>query len=146
MDTNEIRQRAEAATPSPWEVGIVDPEIDPVEWFRQHLSFSESTDVWCVWCPQHPRADGEHSVLSAITGNGPDSEANAYLIANARRYVITLLDRITELEAERHYLQWFHMAADFGPADYDVIVAMQEQYEKVSGKPVPEDWRYKDEE
>lgn len=98
MDTNEIRQRAEAATPSPWEVGIVDPEIDPVEWFRQHLSFSESTDVWCVWCPQHPRADGEHLVLSAITGNGPDSEANAYFIANARRYVITLLDRIAELE------------------------------------------------
>lgn len=103
MNTNEIRQRAEAATPSPWEVGIVDPKIDPVEWFRQHLSFSDSTDVWCVWCPQHPRAGGEHSVLSAITGNGPDSEANAYFIANARRYVIALLDRIAELEAKNAF-------------------------------------------
>lgn len=111
MDTNEVRQRAEAATPSPWEVGIVDPEIDPVEWFRQHLSFSESTDVWCVWCPQHPRADGEHSVLSAITGNGPDSEANAYFIANARRYVITLLDRIAELEGRCERLADFDAKA-----------------------------------
>ena len=54
--------------------------------------------------------------------------------------------RIAELEAERHYLNWFHMAADFGPADYDVVVAMQAEYEKQTGKPVPEGWRYKDDE
>lgn len=54
--------------------------------------------------------------------------------------------RIAELEAERHYLNWFRMAADFGPADYDVVVAMQAEYEKQTGKPVPEGWRYKDDE
>ena len=53
--------------------------------------------------------------------------------------------RIAELEAENHYLNWFHATADFGPADYDVVVAMQAEYEKQTGKPVPDGWRYRDE-
>lgn len=105
MNTILIRQRAESATPAPWEVGICDPELDPVEWFRQHLSFSDQTDVWSVWCPEHPRTKGEyprpdHAVVCAITGNGPDSEANAYFIASARQDVLDLSQRVGELEAQ----------------------------------------------
>ena len=105
MNIIAIRQRAESATPAPWEVGICDPELDPVEWFRQHLSFSDQTDVWSVWCPEHPRTKGayprpDHAVVCAITGNGPDSEANAYFIANARHDVLDLSQRVGELEAQ----------------------------------------------
>jgi hypothetical protein len=48
--------------------------------------------------------------------------------------------RITELEAERHYLRWFHANADFGPAETDVIMAMQAEYAK--DRPVPATWIY----
>ena len=56
--------------------GIVDPKLDPVEWFREHLKFGEG-DVHCVWLPEHPKSVDGHSVLLAIVGNGPRSEANA---------------------------------------------------------------------
>lgn len=48
--------------------------------------------------------------------------------------------RIAELEAERHYLAWFHMTADFGPANTDVVMAMQSEYAK--RQPVPKEWAY----
>ena len=66
--------------------GIVDPSIDAVEWFRQHLSHGKG-DVHCVWIPEHPKSSGihsrpDHAVLLAITGNGPRSEANAKRIVD----------------------------------------------------------------
>jgi hypothetical protein len=61
--------------------GIVDPALDPVQWFKENLSFG-SGDIHCVWLPSHPKTAGEHprpdhAVLLAIVGNGPRSEANA---------------------------------------------------------------------
>jgi len=50
-------------------------------------------------------------------------------------------DKITALEAELDYLRYFHTRADFGPADTDVVKAIQRQYEQ-SGKQVPEGWKY----
>ena len=69
----------------PAAVGVIDPSIDPVENFREHISFG-SGDIWAVWLPEHPLTAGEHprpdhAVLVCITGNGPTSEANARFIA-----------------------------------------------------------------
>jgi len=56
--------------------GIVDPKIDPVQWFKEHIGFG-SGDIHAVWLPEHPGSKDGHSVLLAIVGNGPKSEANA---------------------------------------------------------------------
>ena len=75
----------EQRSAGPAEVGIIDPEQDPVEHFRANLALG-SGDVWAVWLPEHPKTMGEHprpdhAVLVCITGNGPASEANARFIA-----------------------------------------------------------------
>jgi len=41
-----------------------------------------------------------------------------------------------------YYLKWFAQEADFGPGHSDVMIEMQERYEKDTGQKVPEDWRY----
>lgn len=47
---------------------------------------------------------------------------------------------IDEMEADLHYLRWFHRNADFGPAHTDVVRAMQADYAK--HRPVPANWLY----
>jgi len=83
-----IERLDKAATKGPVKIGIVDRTLDPVEWFREHLSYGQG-DIWCCHLPEHPKAIGpddkpDHAILSAITGNGPDSEANAEFFAHAR--------------------------------------------------------------
>jgi hypothetical protein len=45
------------------------------------------------------------------------------------------------MEAELKYLRWFKQNADFGPADGDVHMLMDEQYTKETGNEVPPNWR-----
>lgn len=45
-----------------------------------------------------------------------------------------------EEQAELEYLRWFRANADFGPADGDVQLYMQEQYTIETGEPVPSEW------
>lgn len=47
-------------------------------------------------------------------------------------------ERASELE----YLKWFRIHADFGPADSDVIDAMNEHFIRESGKDLPDGWNY----
>ena len=47
-------------------------------------------------------------------------------------------ERATELE----YLKWFRQNADFGPADGDVKILMNEQFKKETGKLLPKGWNY----
>lgn len=92
----------EAATKGPCEVGIFDPDDDPVERIREHLSYG-SGKVFCVWLPQHPKSmpDPEgrptHAVLACITGNGPDSEKNAEFYATASTALPLLLKEVEEM-------------------------------------------------
>ncbi len=51
----------------------------------------------------------------------------------------TLRDLADELE----YLSWFYVNSDFGPGDYDVMLRMEERYEKSTGKKVPKNFTYK---
>ncbi len=48
--------------------------------------------------------------------------------------------RATELE----YLKWFRVNADFGPADSDVKLCMDERFMDVTGKNLPEGWNVGD--
>ena len=43
--------------------------------------------------------------------------------------------------AELHYLQWFKNNADFGPADTDVHMIMDENYTEETGREVPVKWK-----
>jgi hypothetical protein len=97
----EIRKRADKATPGPWETAIYDKAKEPIEWLRECLSHG-SGPVHLTWCPEHPLTQGlyprpEHAVVPAITGNGPTSEANAVFVAAARSDVPWLLEEITRL-------------------------------------------------
>ncbi len=47
-------------------------------------------------------------------------------------------EEATELE----YLTFFHQNADFGPADFDVKMDIQERFEIETGKKVPASWKY----
>jgi len=42
--------------------------------------------------------------------------------------------KATELE----YLRWFYQNCDFGPADDDVVLAMNERFKEKTGKDLPE--------
>ena len=47
----------------------------------------------------------------------------------------------TELE----WLIWFANNADFGPADFDVHMIMENKFEKTKNKRVPKNWTWKSE-
>jgi hypothetical protein len=44
------------------------------------------------------------------------------------------------------YLSWFYSAADFGPANGDVRLIMERQYQKQTGRLVPDGYRHESEE
>jgi hypothetical protein len=46
--------------------------------------------------------------------------------------------RATNLE----YLEWFRHHADFGPAESDIIDAMNERFMEETGKNLPKGWNY----
>jgi len=51
------------------------------------------------------------------------------------------MKKATELE----YLKWFRINVDFGPADSDVIYAMNEEFKKETGKDIPDGWKEQEE-
>jgi len=137
----EIQIRAALATPAPLEVGIINRELDPVAWFKEHLEGADSpdTDVWVIWCPLHPDSkpdpDGkpEFAILAAITGNGPTSEANAEFFANARDDVPWLID---ELERARAGIEMAYTAA--GGATGEACAIIAENFEHTCSCHTPE--------
>ena len=53
-----------------------------------------------------------------------------------------LRQQVKDLRAENQYLTYFHREADFGPGHTDVVMAIQAEYAKTYGVPVPEEWVY----
>jgi hypothetical protein len=51
---------------------------------------------------------------------------------------------VKEEATELEYLQWFFYNCDFGPADGDVRLALQEEFEYRTGKLVPEFYNYEE--
>lgn len=54
------------------------------------------------------------------------------------------IQKLEAKEAELHYLRWFKQNADFGPADSDVHMFMDQAYERDTGKRVPAGLRFDD--
>lgn len=109
----EIAERLAKATPGPLDVGVMDPERGAGEWFLAMLAGSDSKVVNMVWAPQHPNTRGsyprpEHAIITAVTGNGPQSEANADFYAAAPTDITWLLRKCKAqqkaLEAAHHEL------------------------------------------
>ena len=49
-------------------------------------------------------------------------------------------------KAELHFLRWFAINTDFGPADGDVQHFMRLDYTEETGQPVPEGWASEEDE
>ena len=86
-----LEKLAQASTPGPTELCICDPDIDPIEWYRNSLAHSDAPTIWCVNSP-----DG----FIAITGNGPNSQNNARFIAEARGYFLLLIQEVRALNEQ----------------------------------------------
>lgn len=93
-------------TPGPLRLGVWPADWGQekqVEMFRQSLAFSEGA-VWMVIAPEHPQSIGgwednpTHAVTTAITGNGPASEANARLYAAAPDLLAMAIEALDSLE------------------------------------------------
>ena len=63
-------------------------------------------------------------------------------IERASKMISEQTKKLKLISNELNYLRWFKVNADFGPADGDVHMMMEKDYEKETGKKVPEDWRY----
>lgn len=117
----EIRKRCEAATEGPWKESIFSPELDPVEMFRENLSYGKGV-IHSVHAPKHPESrPPDHYKTTAITGNGPNSENNRAFIAHSRTdlpdalaEIYRLRKRVREVEAET-----WEKAAKLVPVAYD---------------------------
>ena len=89
-----------AATPSPWYYSS-GPNPDDGQTRAEYLleMFRTNSDpVWTVFTPDE-ETDG--SIVPAVTGDGPRSQANAALIANAVNFLPDLIAEIVTLRAER---------------------------------------------
>lgn len=54
--------------------------------------------------------------------------------------LLAYIEEFEEMVKELDYLRWFHRSADFGPAESEVVMAMQAEYAR--SKPVPATWLY----
>ena len=66
-----------------------------------------------------------------------DFELN-HLVCSVANGKIKMRERATQLE----YLTWFRHNVDFGPAESDVIDAMNERFMDEIGKNLPEGWNF----
>lgn len=130
---NENRQRlrelAEASTDGPVQYGAIDATV--TEQGEQLSDWLERTgpnkQVWITW---QDRGGPDNHYYLAITGNGPQSEANAAFFSVARANVLALIAEVEQLEAKLAMATMFPPRAGAKhteqppvplPADQDVI-------------------------
>jgi hypothetical protein len=68
----------------------------PIKTAWLHALAGDSEDLSCAYL-----AENGETIVAAITGNGPTSEANAAFYCSARAVVLGMAKRIEELEATR---------------------------------------------
>ena len=87
--------------------------------------------------------NGHYESYDDFYDNGPGSENFKRETMNTLRdsTPFVLKTEVAKMDAELKYLRWFKQNADFGPADGDVHMIMDEQYEKETGNKVPANWR-----
>ena len=118
LDLGPIEERLAKATPGPLSVAIINPELDGGKWFERFRRDGPDTHTWVVWAPEHPDtvigSDSQrpdHAIVSAITGNGPTSEANAGLYASTPTDLAACIAEIKRLrvmlvDGPRDCLDW----------------------------------------
>lgn len=132
----QVKAREAKATKGPLRVGIFDPEKDPVELFREHLSHGDGP-IWAVFCPNHPEAKGtpekpEFAVLLGITGNGPTSQANAdKLAANDGPALLAMVE--AAMDDSNFVVNAKYREAHWPDCLYAVRKAMQAAMERANG-------------
>lgn len=88
-----IEARAKAASQGTTGVGVAARDDDAAEWFAEKLSHGKG-DIFCVYL-----GDAAEGVVTAITGNGPTSEANAKFYKHAHADIPRLLERTKQAES-----------------------------------------------
>jgi hypothetical protein len=74
-------------------------QADQIRQFTENLTHG-SGEVWGVVVPINGKAIDDECAYSAITGNGPTSEANAKFYSVARENTLTLIAQVRALTAE----------------------------------------------
>src|SRR5690606_5031629 len=103
LDLDAIRERAEAATPGPWEAREGDLEGKPAsEYVRTLLANRERDEttsgrLFLTLAPNPIDPERGATVVPALTGDGPQAEANATFIAHTRTDVPALLAEVDRL-------------------------------------------------
>lgn len=92
LSIEDVRRIAEASSAGPLGHGQVSAEV------AHGLAAKTDTDATDLWTTYVKATDGE--LVTAITGNGPTSEANAMFYSVARAWVLELCDQVERLEAE----------------------------------------------
>ena len=92
LSIEDVRRITEASSAGPLGYGQVPVEV------AYGLAEKTNPDAPDLWTTYVKANDGE--LVTAITGNGPASEANALFYSIARAWVLELCDKVERLEAE----------------------------------------------
>ena len=91
-----------AATPAPVTVIMLPEDRDPVDWYRDCLAKNIHTVVYGVAVGTPESVEGQDAVVTALTGNGPRSQANATFYAMCHEVIPRL---VKTLEQTRYHLR-----------------------------------------
>ena len=90
IDTKHLRTLAEAATPGPWTI-YTDEVISPIVAAMELSKLAHGS----VFTPVLPMVVGSNGLVTAVTGCGPTSVANAdFIAACSPDVVLALLDAL----------------------------------------------------
>ncbi len=90
----EIKARAEAATPGPWTRTFKPGRDESRAWLLGQFDASDGDGVHGAGVGAPGKTVEDECLSTAVTGNGPTSEANAVFIVAARTDVPFLCDQL----------------------------------------------------
>lgn len=99
------RELLVGVTEGPWYRGHNPLDQDPLEYLARAYSYGPPGLVHLVCVPFEDKPIDEEALFTAVTGNGPSSEANATFIAASRTLAPELLEALEAAEAERARLR-----------------------------------------
>lgn len=106
-ERERLRALCEAATPGPWHFGRSPDNADAVDYFARGYAAGPPTPVFLVCVPIGDKPMNDEARFTAITGNGPTSEANALFVSSARNALPSLLDALDAAEARAERAEAF---------------------------------------
>lgn len=104
QDIEEMERTVEKATAEPWLKGHNPTSREPMEYIADAYSYGPPGLVHLVCVPVDGKPIDDALGFTAITGNGPTSEANAAFIARARSFVPRAIADLRRLREENERL------------------------------------------